>query len=494
MVPIKKRISTILHSLVSKINKNIAWLIGLNVVIALSQFIVYALINNNLGKEILGVWSLVVAVTSIGQISSFGFSNSLVRYLPEMLLKNQKDDIEKILGTINFSNFFLTLPILVLLYFPSIQYSGYLLNPEQLLIFKSVIPLSIAGLFINNLFAVYSFLLDAMQKYYLRSIVQITGWIFFLLISVVLIPLYGLRGVAIAFVVQNILQFVIIISLVSNQGVLQKTYPVYFDKKFFRHIFSFGLKSQYISILVIFFDPLVKFFITKNLGLSATANYELSNKIVVQARNLLVSTNQVIIPKIVLHNTAGTAGSYFTEVSHKNIFFSVSIGLLVLLFSPLVVYLFSNSYDSNLMQCIIIINLGWVCNMITSVHYYCCIGLDKIGQLVVYHFILSVTVIGLYLLFEHYLPWKSLNFAVPTVALFFGSIYNSYALSKKINTAFVWLRSGIFLYFIFVSFIFLSIHYIHATTITYLFIPVSFLPYIFWISREFKMNRLFKPL
>ena len=71
-------------------------------VIALSQFIVYALINKNLGKEFLGVWSLVVAATSIGQISSFGFSNSLVRYLPEMLLNNEKEDITKMLGTVNF--------------------------------------------------------------------------------------------------------------------------------------------------------------------------------------------------------------------------------------------------------------------------------------------------------------------------------------------------------------------------------------------------------
>src|SRR6187551_1290387 len=100
MIQIIKRIRKF-YKAISRINKNTIWLIVLNMVIALSQFIVYALINKNLGKEFLGVWSLVVAATSIGQISSFGFSNSLVRYLPELISQNDRKRIQLYLGTIN---------------------------------------------------------------------------------------------------------------------------------------------------------------------------------------------------------------------------------------------------------------------------------------------------------------------------------------------------------------------------------------------------------
>lgn len=492
MVRIIKRISTLIYRTVLKTNKNIIWLIGLSVVIATCQFIVYALINKNLGKELLGVWSLVVAASSIGQISNFGFSNSLVRYLPEMLLKNKKEHISKILGTINFSNFFLTLPILLLLYFPAIHYASSLLKNQQLLIFKSIIPLSMAALFVNNLFSVYSYLLDAMQKYYLRSIIQISGWLFFLILSILLMPRYGLMGISIAFFTQNVVQFIAIITVVSKNGILQKIYPINFDKKFFRQISSFGLKSQFISFLVIFFDPLVKFFITQNIGLASTANYEISNKIVLQARNLLVSTNQVIIPKIILHKNAGTENRYFRFISTKNILFSVSTGILVLLAAPLVIFFFSSKYDNTLMQCIILLNIGWVCNMITSVHYYCCIGLDKMGQLVIYHLILSLIVIIIYIFLNRYLHWKSLYFAVPSIALFLGSIYNSYSLSKKIKSSFLWLRSIFFLYFIFVSLILLIITFTKAVTINYLVMPIFCLIYIFLIFLSYKKEILFK--
>ena len=214
MIQFTKKISTGLQNVLSKINRNTAWLIALSVVIALSQFIVYALINKNLGKELFGVWSLVFAATSIGQISSFGFSNSLVRYLPEMIFKDQREDVRKMLGTINFSNFFLTLPILLLLYVPAVQYAAHLLNPQQLIIFKSVIPLSMASLFINNLFSVYTYFLDAMQKYYLRSAVQIAGWVLFLILSILLMHQYGILGVSIAFFLQIILKFIILLAIV----------------------------------------------------------------------------------------------------------------------------------------------------------------------------------------------------------------------------------------------------------------------------------------
>lgn len=481
-----KKISTVFFTLTSKIHKNTVWLIILSIVIALSQFIVYALINKNLGKEFLGVWSLVVAATSIGQISNLGFSNSLVRYLPEMISNGKKDDIDKMIGTINSTTFILTLPLLVLLYFPAIIYASYLLIPSQLLIFKTILPLSMGGLFINNLFSVYSYLLDAMQKYYLRCVVQITGWILFLILSVLLLPLYGLYGVAIAFFIQNLMQFAIILYMVYFKKLLKKVAPFHFDKKSFRLVSSFGLKSQYISILVIFFDPLVKFFITKNIGLTATANYEIGNKIVMQARNLLVNANQVIIPKIVLQKEVGTENQYFKEILAKNIFFSITAGMLVLLFAPLAVYFFSNKQDDILMQCIIILNIGWVCNMITSVHYYCSIGLDKIGRLVLYHIVLSLSVIILYFILNHYLHVTILYYAVPSVALFLGSIYNSYILSQKIDNVFSWLRSEYFLYFLMVSFLLSVFYYFNITTLQYLIMPVFFLLYICWLLKQEK--------
>ena len=178
------------------------------------------------------------------------------------------------------------------------------------------------------------------------------------------------------------------------------------------------------------------------------------------------------------------------QISKRNNLFSISAGMLILLFSPLAVYFFSSHDDNTLMQCVIILNLGWVCNMITSVHYYCCIGLDEIGRLVIYHLILSITVIVFYLGLSYYSPIKLLYFSVPSIALFLGSIYNSYALSKKIEISFSWLKSGLLLYFGLVSFLLLFMYQTESKMTTWLIMPVSFLLYICWILKQYKAEKL----
>lgn len=471
----------------SKVSKNVFWLIGLNVITALCQFMVYAMINRNLGKEILGVWSLVIAATSVGQISSFGFSNGLVRYLPELMLKNDRENISKLVGTVNFANFFLSLPVLFLLYFPAVKYAGYLLDDYQLQVFKSVIIWCMSGLFVNNLFSVYSYLLDGMQKHYIRCLIQISGWLFFLILSIILIPLLGIKGVAIAFFMQGIWQYIIAIVVADKLKNLKRAILFCYDKKSFKLVSAFGIKLQAINILTIFFDPLVKFFITKSIGLSATANYELSNKIVMQARNLLVNSNQVVIPKIVLHKSAGDQNNYFRSISNRNIYFSVTVGMLVLLASPLAIFIFSKHFDSDLMTCIVILNFGWVCNMITSIHYYSSIGLDKLNSLVIYHLILAVAVAALYLTLTHFSQWRYLYFIIPSVALFFGSLYNSFALSKLVPTSFTWLSSGIFIYFIFATITLLIINYSSITNF-YILASALLLLYLFLVWKNYNIG------
>jgi len=437
----------------STINKNTWGIILLNLVIALTQFIILTLINQKLGKEILGVWSLVVAATSIGQISSFGLSNGLVRYLPEFFIKKEFKKAETMVSTVTVSNFLFSLPLIILLYFPIMMYANHLLKGIPLNIFSSVIIWSMVGLFVNTLFSVYSFLFDALQKYYIRCIIQIAGWLLFLALSIALMPTLKLKGVAIAYVSQAVFQFItarIVIErmkIFNNRGKLFK-----FDRHTFKLIFSFGTKYQSISVLVIFFDPLVKFFITKGIGLTGTANYELANKIVMQGRNLLVSANQVIIPKVVSHRTNHTLNEYFGKIAKRNLFLSVLMGLTILVLSPIAIILFSGHFDRILLLSIVIVNVGWVCNTITSVHYYTCIGIDKLNKLVALHLLYSLIAIACFFILLKIGISPLSAIAIPSLSLLIGSVYNSMVLSE-IKSSFTWLQSNAFIYFILVSLI-----------------------------------------
>lgn len=438
------------------LNKNIVFIIVLNLVIALCQFITFTIINQKLGKDVLGIWSLVLAATAIGQLSGFGLSNGLVRYLPDFFFKNEIDKAEKLISTVNLSNSIFSIPLIVLLYFPIMMYAEQLLTGDQLRIFNDVIAWSLLSLFINNLFFVYSYVFDALQKHYIRCIIQISGWILFIFLTVIWVPKIGLKAVAYANVIQSVFQLLLIRISVYRTKLFKRIVFWEFDKRSFKLIFAFGAKLQLINILVIFFDPLIKFFITRYAGLSTTANYELANKMTIQARNLLVNANQTIIPQIVLHKSLGSFVSYFSEIKERNLMLSTLIGLAVLFLSPFAILIFAGQFDRLLFQGVILLNIASVSNMITSIYYFACMGTDKLNKLVILHFLYPfIAIIAFFIL-----PQNNMNtiiaIAIPAFSTLIGSIYNSSVLSE-IAMPINWLWSDMFLFFVFISVIMLFI-------------------------------------
>jgi len=446
---IKSFYSSILHAY-SKISKNVIWLIILFLVTAISQFVLFALITRSLGKEYMGLWAIVIASTSIGQISSFGFSNGLIRFLPELVLKNENSKILKLVGTINLCNIVLSIPVLFFLYFLVQLYGHQLLDENKFKLFNTLTIWSMTGVFINNLFSVYVCLFDGFQKFYTRCAIQISGWILFLTLVFILLPKYQLTGVAIAFLIQGLWQLIIGIILAAKQKIIRKGFIIGFDKTSFKIISSFGIKSQSISVMVMFFDPLIKFFITKRLGLSGTVYYELANKLTIQSRNLIVNTNLVIVPKMVIENNNGVAEEYFQNVTAKNTYISVFLGLMMLIFAPLAIYIFTNQFDQHLMSIIAIINVGWICNVITSIHYHSCTALDKLNRIIIVHFIYAASAFFTFELMKYFHINGFLYYIVPALSLFLGSIYNSFVLIR-FKSSFEWLYNKVFILFIITS-------------------------------------------
>lgn len=451
-----KFISTVLKSSVHyfKNKKNITWILGLNIVAGVSQLIVYKLINVGLGQEQLGIWALIVTIYTFGLISNFNFSSSLVRYVPEYLVSGDDSKIEKMFGTTNSSILFISVPLLLIFYFFSIQYAKGLLNSVQLVIFSRSIIWVLSGIFFSNLFSVYACLFDGFQKFYTRCIIQISGWIIFLLSSIYFLGKYSLEGVAMAMFFQPIWQFLIAVIVIKKFVNIKKRFYLCFDKKTFKIIASFGIKSQTIGILSSLTDPVIKFFITQKMGLSGVANFEVANKITSQLRTLLVAANQVILPKAIHEISIGNFEKFLKETNKRNILYSVALGFLTLLLTPFIVYFITNKFELDLISYVIIFNIGWVLNMITSIHYYCCVALDKLNNLIYLHLAYTIMVIFLYYSSQYINVMSQWYMIIPTISLIFSSFHNVYYL-RNIKGVFNWAFSKPLLLFILFSIILL---------------------------------------
>ncbi|MCP2619681.1 oligosaccharide flippase family protein [Candidatus Aminicenantes bacterium AC-334-K16] len=111
-----------------------------------------------------------------------------------------------------------------------------------------------------------------------------------------LAPKYGLKGVAYARVIQNLIILIFSWFFLRKYLPLLPVFPYKWDKKLFREIVGYGINFQIISVARMLYDPITKALLTKFGGLSLVGYYEMANKLIYQIRSLKVSANQILVP------------------------------------------------------------------------------------------------------------------------------------------------------------------------------------------------------
>ena len=266
--------------------------------IGIIYFVLYRFLLKRLGVELLGVWSVVMATTSIANLVDFGVATSVVRFVA-LYAKGEDNSFEKVKKLIFTGSLFLfsLFLLLSLLFYP---FAGFVMkhvikNPAYLGIAIQIIPYSIMCLVINTVAGVYASVLDGLQKNYLRSIIYSSSAVLLIVMTFVLTPKYGLKGVVFAQVFQSLMTLVVSMVIVIK---IVKYNPLrwQWSRLVFKDIFSYGMKFQAISLAAMFNEPITKLLIAKFGGLQFTGYYEMANRLIMQIRGVIVNANQSLIP------------------------------------------------------------------------------------------------------------------------------------------------------------------------------------------------------
>ncbi|MDI9862207.1 lipopolysaccharide biosynthesis protein [Flectobacillus roseus] len=299
-----------------------------------AAFVVYKIVLLKLGARDLGIWSLVFSVSSVANVANLGVASSLIKFIAFYHAKEDWKQINKLIGTgfiIVCSFMGLVVGLLYLLRKPLLL---LLLSDKDLNIGLDIFPLSLMSLWINTSGAVVLAVLDGLKQTYKRSLIYICSSFVFTISTYLIISTYGLQGLGYAQILQGL--FVLLTSWV----ILIKSSPylsirfMKFEKLAFKEIFSYSVKFQLVSLINIFLEPASKFLLAKFGSLSDVGYFEMSNRLVSQVRQLMVSANQVIIPWIAQGD--GTR-DFIIKIYKKNFdiisFFGfLSMGALIILF------------------------------------------------------------------------------------------------------------------------------------------------------------------
>jgi O-antigen/teichoic acid export membrane protein len=342
------------------------------IIVGLSYFFVYKILINRLGVDLLGVWSLIIATTSISNLANFGFTSALVKFVAEYNANNNHREINKLLFTSFFSMLVMFTLVTLIVYILAYFFIERLVGTSYIGVALNILPLSLFSLFINALSSVLTSALEGFQRNYLRNLIYSVTVICYLLLTVALIPFYGLVGLAYAQVIQSLLIFILaylyLKKLIQSFSLIKWNW----DKEVFKRLFSYGYRIQMISIFQMLIDPVTKILISKFNGITTLGFYEMASRLIIQLRQIIVSMTQVTIP-IVSHfnQTNKSAIKYVYERGISFVVFLVfPLVAGIFLFIPYLSGIWIGQAEPVFINCVYILALSMLVNILCAPAYF----------------------------------------------------------------------------------------------------------------------------
>jgi len=260
-------------------------------------FLLYRFLLETIGVKKLGLWSLIMASTSVGQVANFGLTGSVVKFVAKYVALGEKDNVSDVVQTaiVSLAGF---MGVISILSYPFLKVLlQYIVEKEMIELALLILPYALASFWLKILVSAFQSVLDGYQRIDIRSAILTVGVILNLLLCVMLVPRYDLMGVAYAKIFQLFLTLValwIILRLRMFLPLIRWKW----SKECFLEMFKFGLKFQAISITGMVYGPLTRALLSKFGDLSIVGYYEMASRLIQQFRALLVSANRALFPTI----------------------------------------------------------------------------------------------------------------------------------------------------------------------------------------------------
>lgn len=355
------------------LKRNSAWAAAEVVISGVALFLIYKFVILHLGVDAVGIWALVLATTSFLRIGDFGSAAGLSRFVALALVRKDERRAEEFIGTAFLASIAIFTLLGLVFYVPLVWALRTFVPSEGVNEAVRLAPFSIMSFVLLNLNTVTLSALVGRQRADLKSLVVIFSLVVQLVLAFVLVPTYGLTGLAWAQIGQFLAAIVSarIVYQYTASGSFTTIVPTRCSVAAFRELFGFGVKVQLANLLAFPFEPATKFVISSAFGLEILGIYELASRIVMQARLVIVAPVQTLVPALAhLGETdlAGRAALYHRAVANS----AVYGGLLmagVSLSSPIVSWLWMGSMNPLFIGFVLICSFGWTLNILTGPAY-----------------------------------------------------------------------------------------------------------------------------
>ena len=319
-----------------QVARNAQWAIAQTIISAGVLFVLYRFLLHELGAAKLGLWSLILASTSLARLGELGFSSATLRFVGQYAGAGQQQDAAEILETALLS---ICIPFMLLtvVAIPLIGGALHWFVPAQHMTDALVIvPWAMFALWLGVTGGIVQSAIDGCGRMDQRNMVLIATNILYLALSVMLTPMLGLKGVAIAQTIQAGASLIVMWWLAKVQLRSLSWLPRRWCKNRFSEIAGFAVTMQVGSIAGMFVEPVTKALISRFGGLEFLAFYEMASQVVTRARSVLISGFQAITPQFAIATEQSMHRELFLQSQKKVIAIGIPFMSLVMIAFPVI--------------------------------------------------------------------------------------------------------------------------------------------------------------
>lgn len=368
----------------SRIAKNsffnlIRTIIAVPIMLSITPYVI-----KHLGKEEFGIWALVGVISSYAQLSDFGITESLIKFIAEFKARGDSLRLNQLLNTAMVIYLVLGVAFGVLFIGALPFVVDKILNVPVALSAKalSVFSIAIILFFINMLLGVFGSLINGFQRMGYSSAIALASTILTALGTVIFLANgFGLQGL----IYNNVI--ITLLVIIANVFIARYLFPPlrvnpfrYWNSDVFRLIFSFSWKVQLTNITQLMIFQLDRVLLSHYVGLTAVSYYELANRLASHAKSVVLSMFAPMVPAAsslhAVQSVGKIAGLYRRSFKYVTLI-SFPFGFLVIVLAhPFFSTWMGPGYTVSAYT-LQLLMISYVCNLLTAPGSFILSGIGK---------------------------------------------------------------------------------------------------------------------
>lgn len=339
-------------------------------------FVLYRFLVRSIGLDGLGIWSLVLATTSVVALANQGFSTSIVKFVAKYVAREATPDVSALVQTAEIS-LGATLGVILVALFPAAKWVLALVLPRaNLAAADAILPYAVASLWMNATASVLQAALAGHELITECNYVDLSGSVLYLLLAFAWVPSRGLLGLGYAQLAQAAACFFTLWILLKRRVAHFPLLPRKWSRLLFREIACYGAHFQLITASQAIREPVTKALLTKFGGPGMTGLYDMAARWVVTWRELIAQANQVLVPTVSsLQESDPAAIPDVYDRSYRLVFYlAVPAFVFLVVVSPIVSAVWLGRYESIFVEFVALLAAGWLVNVLSNPAYVVDLG------------------------------------------------------------------------------------------------------------------------